>query len=100
MRKMDQRGGHKNIVRYLGHTRLMDKTWIAMEYIEGETMGQLVKRGEWDRELEAQYKEGLVFMQQSGVDTERENDSDNVLVATIDGQKIVKLIDFGTLARR
>jgi hypothetical protein len=99
LRKLQNLGPHPHIVQYIASAMHMDKRWIVMEYIEGVTYGKYEKNNEWTQELEDQYQSALAFMVQAGVNTERENEQENVLVAMVDGKPCVKLIDFGTLAR-
>lgn len=97
LKKLARNGNHVNIVQYIASDIIMDKTWIVMEYIEG-TMRSKYK-GPWTTELEAQYQSALEFIRNAGVETERENDNENIIITSIDGVQTLKLIDFGTLAR-
>lgn len=93
--KIQKLGGHPNIVQYLGSATLFGKTWIAMEYIEGEVRK---KYSPWTKELEEQYRSAISFLCKAKI-YERENEGENVMITLIDGVPTVKLIDFGTLAR-
>lgn len=99
--KMWGTDSHPNIVEYLGAATTLvekgiwDRTWIVMEYIEGETRIQFEKHSKWTEEHERQYKDALRFLRRIGITQHRENELENVMI-TKDGT--VKLIDFGTLA--
>lgn len=97
-KRMQQHGNHPNIVQYIGSATLMDKTWIVMEYIRGEMFGQY--KSPWTTELKEQHESALQFLRIAGVDSERENDRENVLITFVDGKPVLKLIDFGTLAKK
>lgn len=93
LRRLKQNGPHPNIVHYIGDEIFYGKRWIVMEYIQGEPV-------EWTEELREQYKSALQFIEQTGVQLQRENERDNVMMTLIDGKPTLKLIDFGTLARK
>lgn len=104
LRRLQRSGSHPNIVQFYGSHQIFGRTWIAMEYIQGKTLGQFCRSpdatSETDNEFRLQYKNAMAFIARSGVQCERENDNDNVLVTMINGKPVIKLIDFGTLARR
>ena len=68
-----------------------------MEYIEGIPSCQYKEK--WAAELKKQYESALRFIREAGVETERENEKENVIISWVSGQPVIKLIDFGTLAR-
>ena len=96
LKKLAEKGNHLNIVKYIASEVIMGKTWIVMEYIDGVMLDKY--KGEWTTELEKQYKSALSFIRSAGIETERENKSENTMIMFIDGKPTLKLIDFGTLA--
>ncbi|RZI46213.1 protein kinase family protein [Candidatus Finniella inopinata] len=91
--------GHLNFPKYYGVGKKWGYEWLIMEYIDGEILGQYLKSGKnLTDQLNQQIKDATRYMAECGVDTERENDQENILI-TNDYKRAV-LIDFGTLAQR
>jgi len=101
MKHMRYKGSHPNIVEYIGSGQVMEKTWIVMEYLDGEMLGRYLRdKGEWTPGMTEQKRSAENFMYRVGVNTERENDRDNIMVLKdSEGNPYLKLIDFGTLSR-
>jgi hypothetical protein len=98
---IQKRGGHPNVVQYIGSSSLLGRTWIAMEYLDGIMLGDYRhKHGYLTPELADQYTNALNFIRDAGVTSHRENDQDNVMITRdAAGKERLVLIDFGTLAR-
>lgn len=100
MFKMHQRGGHPNVVKYIGHGQIYYKNCIVMEYIDGPSWAEYEQRHEWTNELQQQYEDGLKFVTDLDIDHEYHNRKANVMIGKdSDGKPQVKLIDFGTRLR-
>lgn len=87
---------HPNIVRFLAVGRYQGTSYFAMEYVEGETLEQMLRsRGPrpWREivELAIQTCEALHYAHEHGV-VHRDLKPSNLMV-TVDGQ--IKLTDFG-----
>ncbi len=100
--RIQNRGGHPNIVTFYQAYKVWGKTWIHMEYIPGQKLSMV-----WDslsneeqQKIRAEIASARQFMSDAGVHTERENDKENVLITYVNGLATAKLIDFGTLAQR
>ena len=102
LRQLHRSGPHPHIVQYYGSSQIFGRTWIAMEYIKGVTYGQFLQSREATpdliHEIRQQYDSAMAFIGRSGVQRERENERENVLVTMAEGRPTIKLIDFGTLA--
>lgn len=96
LKKLKENGYHPNIVQYIGSDVVMGKTWIVMEYIDGIIFAKY--DGDWTSDLEKQYRSALRFIRKAGVEIERENEMENIMI-TVSQTPLLKFIDFGTLAR-
>jgi hypothetical protein len=100
LRRMREAGGHPHIVQFFGSATIMGKTWIAMEYIQGEMLSLYLKHSPYTSEMREQYDDALSFMARCAIrGVERENNGENIIVTFSEGKPRLKLIDFGTLAR-
>lgn len=100
LEKIKKQGGHPNIVNYISSANVNGKTWIVMEYIKGMTRGRYEKASKWNQDLENQYQAAQKFLSECGVNTDRENEAENTLIVMQGSVPVLKLIDFGTLARK
>ena len=86
---------HPNIAQIFEIGKSDDAHYIAMEYVEGETLRQLLSRRKLDRkkavEFAAQVASGLATAHKTGV-IHRDIKPDNLIV-TASGQ--IKILDFG-----
>ncbi len=96
--KMRARGSHPNVAQYYGCEKMMDRRWMVIEYIPGQSMREYLQKNEWTQDLNQQYKSANAFIASCGLRSQRENDGGNVLITMKDGKPTVKLIDFGTTA--
>lgn len=96
LKKIQEAGGHPNIVGYIDSGKVWGKTWIAMEYLKGQVEGVFAKRHAWTNDLRSQYQSALNFLRAKGIPAYRENESENIMIIFKDGKPQVKLIDFGT----
>lgn len=100
LQMLQRKGPHPNVVQFISYGLILGRNCIVMEYISGQTLGQYQSNSKWTEELQQQYDSAIHFIRRAGIITERENESENVLITSIDGKPTVKLIDFGTLARK
>jgi tRNA A-37 threonylcarbamoyl transferase component Bud32/tetratricopeptide (TPR) repeat protein len=92
---------HPAIVRYVAHgLESAGERWLAMEWVEGESLHERLKRGPLtipqSMELARRLAEGLAYAHQAGV-VHRDVKPSNVLLEGSDPRR-PKLVDFG-LAR-
>lgn len=87
-----QRGGHKNIVRYLNGGIFLGKPCVVMEYIRGQTLNEYERTHAWNPEIDNQIKSVKNFIYNSGAKVSFENVGENVL---IDHRGNVKFVDLG-----
>lgn len=90
---------HPNIVQVFNFGRMDDGTlYLAMEYIEGETLAGMLKRGPLATEvlcdLGAQLADGLATAHAAGV-VHRDLKPENIIVREINGRLVPKILDFG-----
>lgn len=88
---------HPNIVRVYGLGHHKGRPYITMEFLEGETLGQILRqRGRLESSevgpIACQVAAGLLFAHSNGI-VHRDVKPDNVMVLT--GSREVKLMDFG-----
>jgi serine/threonine-protein kinase len=86
---------HPSIAQIYDVDEVEGTTYIAMEYVEGQTVGQLIRKRELDLigsiEIALQVSEGLSKAHEANI-VHRDIKSDNIMV-TRDGH--AKLLDFG-----
>ncbi|EGG25106.1 putative protein serine/threonine kinase [Cavenderia fasciculata] len=88
---------HNNIVRFIESHETSKYLFFALEFVEGGTLGKMVKRyGNFQEPLLCRYVcqvlGGLAYLHEKGV-IHRDIKSDNILI-TKDG--VIKLADFGS----
>lgn len=88
---------HPHVVAIFDLVEDQDQHWLVMEYIEGETLSELIRRtGALDEERAAdlgwQAADALAAAHAAGI-THRDVKPSNILVSSADGQ--AKLTDFG-----
>ncbi|PJD95181.1 MAG: hypothetical protein CK425_09645 [Parachlamydia sp.] len=94
MQKIQESGGHDNVVKYFESGKLLGNTWIVMEFIDGVTRHNY--EGDWTSELEEQFQNAKKFLDDLGIIRE-EGSLSNIMITTVDGLPKVKMIDFGTI---
>ncbi len=99
LEEIKAKGGHLNIVKYYGCGEIDGKKCLVLEFIEGELISNIQISN--NNILQQQYKEVKDWLGQLPSKPKHENmTGKNVfLTSTIDGQSIIKLIDFSPRGR-
>ena len=91
---------HQNIVRLLDHLENLDYIYIIMEYIEGGTLGQYIKKNNFNfTEHQAanmlyQIALGVKYLHSYGI-VHRDLKPDNIMITHPNDLGILKIMDFG-----
>ena len=91
---------HPNIVRLLDHLENLDYIFIVMEYIEGGTLGQYIKKHNFNfTEHQAaniiyQIAQGVKYLHSYGI-VHRDLKPDNIMITQPNDLGILKIMDFG-----
>ena len=91
---------HPNIVRLLDHLENLDYIFIVMEYIEGGTLGQYIKKHNFNfTEHQAaniiyQIAQGVKYLHSYGI-VHRDLKTDNIMITQPNDLGVLKIMDFG-----
>ena len=91
---------HPNIVRLLDHLENLDYIFIVMEYIEGGTLGQYIKKHNFNfTEHQAaniiyQIAQGVKYLHSYGI-VHRDLKPDNIMITQPNDLGVLKIMDFG-----
>ena len=91
---------HSNIVRLLDHLENLDYIFIVMEYIEGGTLGQYIKKHNFNfTEHQAaniiyQIAQGVKYLHSYGI-VHRDLKPDNIMITQPNDLGVLKIMDFG-----
>jgi len=91
---------HQNIVRLLDHLENLDYIYIIIEYIEGGTLGQYIKKNNFNfTEQQAsniiyQIAQGVKYLHSYGI-VHRDLKPDNILITQPNDLGVIKIMDFG-----
>ena len=91
---------HQNIVRLLDHLENLDYIFIIMEYIEGGTLGQYLKKNNFNfTERQAanmiyQIALGVKYLHSYGI-VHRDLKPDNIMITQPNDLGVLKIMDFG-----
>ena len=91
---------HPNIVRLLDHLENLDYIFIVMEYIEGGTLGQYLKKHNFNfTEHQAaniiyQIAQGVKYLHSYGI-VHRDLKPDNIMITQPNDLGVLKIMDFG-----
>ena len=91
---------HQNIVRLLDHLENLDYIYIIMEYIEGGTLGQYLKKNNFNfTESQAanmiyQIAQGVKYLHSYGI-VHRDLKPDNIMITQPNDLGVLKIMDFG-----
>ena len=91
---------HPNIVRLLDHLENLDYIFIIMEYIEGGTLGQYIKKHNFNfTEHQAaniiyQIAQGVKYLHSYGI-VHRDLKPDNIMITQPNDLGVLKIMDFG-----
>ncbi len=92
--------GHENIIDITDFgTTITGRTFVVMEYLEGESLGSLIaKQGRLDSQraihIARQIASALAAAHNKGI-VHRDIKPENIFVVTRDGEDFVKVLDFG-----
>jgi hypothetical protein len=91
---------HPNVVRLLDHIENLDYIFIVTEYIEGGTLGQYLKKNNFNfTEQQAanmiyQIASGIKYLHNYGI-VHRDLKPDNIMITEPNEKGILKIMDFG-----
>lgn len=91
---------HPNIVRLLDHLENLDYIFIVMEYIEGGTLGQYLKKNNFNftenqvSNIMYQIASGVKYLHSYGI-VHRDLKPDNIMITQPNDSGIIKIMDFG-----
>ena len=91
---------HPNIVRLLDHLENNDYIYIVTEYIEGGTLGQYIKKKQFNfserqaTNIMSQIASGVKYLHQYGI-VHRDLKPDNIMITQQNDFGVIKIMDFG-----
>ena len=91
---------HPNIVRLLDHLENKDYIYIVMEYIEGGTLGNYLKKKKFNfseqqaTKIMSQIASGVKYLHQYGI-VHRDLKPDNIMITQQNDFGVIKIMDFG-----
>ena len=91
---------HPNIVRLLDHLENLDYIFIVMEYIEGGTLGQYIKKHNFNftehqaENIIYQIAQGVKYLHSYGI-VHRDLKPDNIMITQPNDLGVLKIMDFG-----
>ena len=91
---------HPNIVRLLDHLENLDYIFIVMEYIEGGTLGQYLKKHNFNftehqaENIIYQIAQGVKYLHSYGI-VHRDLKPDNIMITQPNDLGVLKIMDFG-----
>jgi serine/threonine protein kinase len=91
---------HPNVVRLLDHLENEDYIFIVMEYIEGGTLGQYLKKKNFNfserqaSSIMSQIASGVKYLHKYGI-VHRDLKPDNIMITQQNEFGVIKIMDFG-----
>ena len=91
---------HPNVVRLLDHLENEDYIFIVMEYIEGGTLGQYLKKKNFNfserqaSTIMSQIASGVKYLHKYGI-VHRDLKPDNIMITQQNDFGVIKIMDFG-----
>ena len=91
---------HPNVVRLLDHLENEDYIFIVMEYIEGGTLGQYLKKKNFNfserqaSSIMSQIASGVKYLHKYGI-VHRDLKPDNIMITQQNDFGVIKIMDFG-----
>ena len=91
---------HPNVVRLLDHLENEDYIFIVMEYIEGGTLGQYLKKKNFNfserqaSSIMSQIASGIKYLHKYGI-VHRDLKPDNIMITQQNDFGVIKIMDFG-----
>ena len=91
---------HPNVVRLLDHLENEDYIFIVMEYIEGGTLGQYLKKKNFNfserqaSTIMSQLASGVKYLHKYGI-VHRDLKPDNIMITQQNDFGVIKIMDFG-----
>ena len=91
---------HPNVVRLLDHLENEDYIFIVMEYIEGGTLGQYLKKKNFNfserqaSSIMSQIASGVKYLHRYGI-VHRDLKPDNIMITQQNDFGVIKIMDFG-----